>query len=36
MMLRRTVSLGFAGVCLTAIATMPAHAQGSFDGVPDP
>jgi hypothetical protein len=27
MMLRRTVSLGFAGVCLTAIATMPAHAQ---------
>jgi hypothetical protein len=36
MMLRRMVSLGFPGVCLTAIATMPAHAQpaGTYGPAP--
>ena len=36
MMLRRTVSLSFAAVCVTAIATMPAHAQpaGTYGPAP--
>ena len=36
MMLRRTVSLSFAAVCVTAIATMPGHAQpaGTYGPAP--
>jgi hypothetical protein len=36
MMLKRTASLAFAAACLTAIATMPAHAQmaGTYGSTP--
>ena len=36
MMLKTTTSLAFAAVCLTAIATMPAHAQmaGTYGSTP--
>jgi hypothetical protein len=35
-MMLRTVSLGFAAVCVTAIATMPAHAQPAGTYAPTP
>ncbi len=36
MLLKRTASLTYAAVCLTAIATMPTHAQtaGTYGSAP--